>query len=91
MYMQDDFYADVYMPATQQFYLQDIQNTQSRFLVPSYPLIDAFITADIKSFNIFVKMAHVNQGFPADGYFTTPIYLGQPRNLTFGLRWMFFD
>jgi hypothetical protein len=79
------------MPATQQFYLQDVQNTQGRFLVPSYPLIDAFITADIKSFNIFVKMAHVNQGFPAEGYFTTPIYLGQPRNLTFGLRWMFFD
>ncbi|RDC63240.1 putative porin [Adhaeribacter pallidiroseus] len=91
MYMQDDFYADNYMPVTQQFYLQDVQNVQNRFLIPSYPLIDAFITADIKSFNIFVKMAHVNQGFPADGYFTTPIYLGQPRNLTFGLRWMFFD
>lgn len=88
MYVQDEFLADTYMPATQQFYLQ---NRTNGFIIPTYPLIDAFITADIKSFNIFVKMAHVNQGFPADGYFTTPIYLGQPRNLTFGLRWMFFD
>ncbi|QMU31508.1 hypothetical protein HUW48_09685 [Adhaeribacter radiodurans] len=85
MFLQDQFYADAYMPANQHFYLQ---NT---FLLPSYPVIDAFITADIKSLNIFIKMAHVNQGFPRDGYFTTPIYLGQPRNLTFGIRWMFFD
>ncbi|QNF35238.1 hypothetical protein HUW51_21880 [Adhaeribacter swui] len=85
VYVQDKYFADAYMPATQQFYLQN------GFSIPTYPLVDVFVTADIKSFNIFVKMAHVNQGFPADGYFTTPIYLGQPRNLTFGIRWMFFD
>ncbi|WP_158267459.1 putative porin [Adhaeribacter arboris] len=85
MFLQDKYYADAYMPANQQFYLQN------DFRIPSYPIVDAFITADIKSLNIFVKMAHVNQGIPQDGYFTTPIYLGQPRNLTFGIRWMFFD
>lgn len=83
--LQEDFYADAYMPAIQQFHLQN------SFLVPSYPVIDAFLTADIKSFSIFAKMAHANQGFPRNGYFTTPIYLGQPRNFTFGIRWMFFD
>lgn len=90
--LQDDFYADRYMPATQQFFIQDISElSKSKFLVPSYPLVDVFVTADIKSFSIFAKMAHVNQGFPRNGYFTTPIYLGQPRNFTFGIRWMFFD
>lgn len=85
MFLQAPYLADAYMPATQQFYLQDT------FVIPSYPVVDAFINADIQSFSIFVKMVHVNQGIPKDGYFTTPIYLGRPRNLTFGIRWMFFD
>ena len=84
-FIQDDFKADAYMPAIQQFYLQN------KISLPSYPAVDAFVNADIKSFSIFIKMVNVNQGFPKNGYFTTPLYLGRTRNLTFGLRWMFFD
>ena len=84
-YIQDDYYADAYNPALQQFVLQ---NT---YEVKKYPVIDVFVAADIKSFNIFAKFAHVNQGFPAPGYITTPIYSGMPRSFVFGIKWMFFD
>jgi hypothetical protein len=53
--------------------------------------VDFFITTDIKNFNLFLKMAHLNQGFPREGYFTTPYYTGMERSFIFGLKWMFFD
>ena len=84
-YINDDYYADTYNPALQQFVLQN------SFEVKKYPVVDVFITADIKSFNLFVKFAHVNQGYPAPGYITTPVYSGMPRSFVFGLKWMFFD
>jgi hypothetical protein len=84
-FMMDDFKADAYNPVLQQFYLQN------QFTVSSYPVVDFFITADIKNFNVFLKMAHVNQGYPDDGYFTSPYYTGMKRSFIFGLKWMFFD
>jgi hypothetical protein len=84
-FMMDDFKADAYNPVLQQFYLQN------QFTVSSYPVVDFFITADIKNFNVFLKMAHVNQGYPEDGYFTSPYYTGMKRSFIFGLKWMFFD
>jgi len=84
-YINDNYYADAYNPALQQFVLQN------NFEVKKYPVVDVFITADIKSFNLFLKFAHVNQGYPAAGYITTPIYSGMPRSFVFGLKWMFFD
>jgi len=84
-YINDNYYADTYNPALQQFVLQD------DFEVKKYPVVDVFITADIKSFNLFLKYAHINQGYPAQGYITTPIYSGMPSSFIFGLKWMFFD
>jgi hypothetical protein len=91
-YLIDDYYADAYMPVTQQFYLQN------KFKVPNYnlsekpyPVVDLFLSADIKSFNVFLKMAHVNQGLPRNGYFTSPYYPGLSRSFVFGIKWMFYD
>jgi hypothetical protein len=84
-FVMDDFKADAYNPVLQQFYLQN------NFTIPSYPVVDFFITTDIKNFNLFLKMAHVNQGFPKEGYFSTPYYTGMQRSFIFGLKWMFFD
>ncbi|WP_026464179.1 putative porin [Adhaeribacter aquaticus] len=84
-YAADSYRADAFNPVTQTFFLQN------NFLVKTYPVIDLFVTADIKSFNIFLKMANVNQGYPAEGYFTTPYYTALPRSFVFGLKWMFFD
>ncbi|MDX5346819.1 MAG: putative porin, partial [Hymenobacteraceae bacterium] len=83
--MSSDYYADAYMPATQQFYLQN------SFLVKSYPVIDFFIAADIKTVNVYLKLAHANEGFPDKGYYVTPFYTGLQRSVLFGVKWQFFD
>jgi len=84
-YLPSGYYADAYMPVTQQFFVQDA------FKLDTYPVIDVFLTADIKSLNVFLKMSHVNEGLWQPGYFTTPYYPGMRRSFTFGVKWMFFD
>lgn len=79
------YYADAYMPVTQQFYVQN------HFQVQGYPVIDVFLNADVKTVNLFVKMSHVNDQLLQPVYFVTPYYPGMRRSFTFGLKWMFFD
>jgi hypothetical protein len=85
MYLPKGYYADAYMPVTQQFYLQN------DVFVKTYPVFDVFLTADIKTLNVFLKMSHVNYDIWAPGYFATPYYPGLRRSFVFGLKWMFFD
>ncbi|MBW8050964.1 MAG: hypothetical protein FVQ77_11625 [Cytophagales bacterium] len=79
------YYADGYMPVTHQFYLQNV------FPVAAYPVVDVFINMRIKRVRLFLKSAHINQGFPANGYFVTPYYTGLKRRFDLGLNWLFFD
>lgn len=86
MHMPTAYNADAYNPVIQQFYPQDF------FQVQTYPVLDVFVTGDIKNVNFFLKMSHVNQGLmPQPGYFATPYYPGMRRSFIFGLKWMFFD
>ncbi|MFC5270181.1 putative porin [Adhaeribacter terreus] len=83
--------ADAYSPSLQQFYLEDEVNSPLYPKVESYPVIDVFLAADVKSLNVFLKLAHANEGLNGDGYFTTPYYPGMRRSFIFGVKWMFFD
>jgi hypothetical protein len=85
MYLPSGYRADAYMPVTQQFHLQNSFSTKT------YPVLDVFVNADIKTMNVFVKMAHVNYDLWEPGYYETPGYPGLRRSFTFGLKWMFFD
>nr|WP_262921668.1 putative porin [Pontibacter ruber] len=85
MYLPTGYKADAYMPVTQQFYLQN------GFQVKTYPVVDVFIAADIRSLNVFLKMSNVGDELFAPGYFVTPYYTGMRRSFVFGLKWMFFD
>ena len=85
MYMPTGYKADAYMPVTQQFYLQN------KFPLKTYPVFDVFLTADIKTVNVFVKFAHANFELQEPGYYVTPYYPGLRRSFTFGVKWMFFD
>ncbi|MER2998350.1 putative porin [Pontibacter populi] len=85
MYLPTGYRADAYMPVTQQFYLQN------DFTTKTYPVFDVFLTADIKTVNVFVKLAHANYNLWEPGYYETPGYPGLRRSFTFGLKWMFFD
>jgi len=83
--------ADNYSPSLQQFYLEDERNDALYPNVGSYPVVDVFLAADIKSLNVFLKMAHLNEGFTGPGYFATAYYPGMRRSFIFGVKWMFFD
>ncbi len=81
------YYADGYMPVTQQFHLQN------RFSVSQYPMLNVFLNADIKTVNFFLKASHLNTVIPSagKGYFTTPYYTANPFSIIFGLNWNFYD
>lgn len=94
VYTPSAYRADAYMPVTQQFHLQPVPtnvNFQDGFFIRPYPVTEVFITADIKSLNVFLKMSNIAQGLTAPGYFVTPYYPGMQRSFVFGIRWMFFD
>lgn len=82
---RSSYFADAYMPITQQFHLQ---NT---FLVDQYTVADVFANVRIKRIRLSFKMAHVNQGFGTPGYYQTPGYLGLRRAFSFGVNWPLFD
>ena len=84
-YLTSPYFANRYAPVTQQFYLQN--DYQTSF----YPVVDLFLTADIKAVNLFVKLQHANEQLLAPGYIVTPLYPGMRRSFVFGVKWIFFD
>ncbi|MDU0368829.1 putative porin [Hymenobacter endophyticus] len=84
-YFQSRWKAYDYSPSTQQFYVQD------HFTLRNTPVVDAFLSADIRTVGIFLKMAYINQFLPQSGYFATPYYAALPRRFQFGIRWQFFN
>lgn len=79
------YQADGYDPATQQFFVQ------KNFMVYAYPVVELFFNFRIKTFRGFLKVVHLNQGIPSEGYFVTPLYPGQMRSIDFGISWSLFD
>jgi len=74
------YYANAYNPAARAFYLQD----QTK--VGNYPLIDVFLTAQVKTAVIYLKFEHVNMDWQNSGYYYTPHYPFPVRAFRFGLR-----
>lgn len=79
------YYADSYMPATGQFYLQD------NMKYGNYPFIDFFINARIKTVRVFIKIDHLNSGWMGKNYILTPHYPMNTRAFKLGVSWRFFD
>jgi Putative porin len=91
VHYQSPYYANAYMPLTQQFYLQ---NTLK---VEDYMLIDVFANFRISRARLFFKVANLthrlansNRVF-TKGYFTSPLYPAMGRSLGFGVIWPLFD
>ncbi len=79
------FKANAYMPATNQFYLQ---NTKE---YGNYVFVDFFVNAQIERFRFFLMASHLNQGISGSNYMLCPNYAMPDRSLKAGLTWMFFD
>ncbi|UCS95644.1 putative porin [Echinicola marina] len=83
---KSDYYAEAYMPATQQFYLQD------DFLIEAYPVVDAFVNLRINRTRVLFRYNHVNSNLlNVPGYFVTPDFTGLKGSLDLGISWYFFD
>ncbi|MCX6297094.1 MAG: hypothetical protein NTX97_13740 [Bacteroidetes bacterium] len=85
VFLVSNYYADSYMPATAQFYIQDDKK------YGNYPFIDFFINAKIKSVRIFFKIDHLNSGWMGNGYVQTPHYPLNDRAFKIGISWRFYD
>ncbi len=84
-YRSDNF-AEAYMPATQQFHLQNTFN------VFAYPVVDAFLNFRISRTRVLFRYNHLNEGMMnQQGYFVTPGYTGLKGMLDVGISWSFFD
>ena len=85
LHYKSGYYADAYMPAFQQFHLQDKQN------IEGYLQADVFADLRINRVRLFFKFAHVNQGIFNGGYYASPGFAGMGRVLAFGVHWLLFD
>ena len=85
LHYKSAYFADAYMPLTQQFYLQNRLQTEG------YLLAEAFANLRIKRVQLFLKAAHANQGILTPGYFQTPFYPFVGRSIGFGVNWPLFD
>ncbi|MCW3788858.1 putative porin [Plebeiibacterium sediminum] len=80
-----EYYAPGYMPATGQFYNQDV------IKVGNYPFMDAFVNLHLKRARVFVKLDHINQSFMDKNYFLTLGYPHAPMRVKWGVSWNFYD
>ena len=82
------FKANAYMPATNQFYLQN------ETTCGNYVFIDFFISAEIYPVRFFIMAQHVNQGLMGNwngNYSLTPNYPMPDRSIKLGLTWLLFN
>ena len=79
------YYANAFMPATSQFYLQNDRK------IGNYPFIDFFVNAQIKTVRLFIKIDHLNSGMSGSNYFVANHYPLNDRAFKFGISWRFFD
>ncbi len=89
LHYKSPYYADAYMPLTQQFHLQN------RIKTEGVVYTEVFLNARINRVRLFVKMANAAQGTYQGalnaGYFSTPFYPVVGRTLGFGVNWPLFD
>ncbi|MEJ5053328.1 putative porin [Sphingobacterium sp. MYb382] len=57
----------------------------------TYPVMDLWVTGNIKRVNIFLSYNFVNQMVYPKGYYTVRRYPMQDANIRFGVSWKFYD
>ena len=87
MYYNSMFYADLYNPATSQFYLQN------DVLVGGITNIGFFANAKLKRTSAFAQLTNVNRNpyYSFGEHFSSPRYAIERIAFRFGLFWTFYD
>lgn len=57
----------------------------------TYPIVDLWITANIKRVNLFLSSNFINQYVSPKGYYSVRRYPMNPANFRFGVSWKFYD
>ncbi len=78
---QSTYFGRGYQPILQNYFVQ------RTFKLPSFYLIDFYLSLRIGRARLFLKAVNVLN----NEYFAAPIYLGQRRVIDAGFNWMFFD
>ena len=55
------------------------------------PILDVYISADIRTFRFFFKVDNVAQNLFSKGYYLAPNYPIQPRSFKLGLDWSLYQ
>ncbi len=84
-YYFSEFYADAYMPALRDFYIQNETK------IGNYPYADVYVTLMIKRARLFLKYAHFNSLFSSSNYYLAPHYPARDARFAFGINWRFHD
>jgi hypothetical protein len=80
------FRASSYAVNAGQFYNSNVDIEFS-----TYPVVDAWLTINLKRVNLFLSYNFVNQHVYPKGYYTVRRYPMNPANLRFGVSWKFYD
>ena len=57
----------------------------------TYPIVDFWLTANIRRVNIFISYNFANQHVYPQGYYSVRRYPMQSANARFGVSWKFYD
>ncbi|WP_448961422.1 putative porin [Larkinella arboricola] len=79
------YFADQYMPLTQQYHLQN------EVRLDDYILAEPFANFRINRVRLFLKMAHANQELFGQVYYSAPYFRTISRSVSFGVHWLLFD
>ena len=80
-----NYFAPAYMPETGQFYIQ--RNS----LLSYYPVIDLFLTIQVKGVRAFIMLQHINKDLFASGYYAVYRSPMPDRAFKLGLEWRFWN
>lgn len=79
------YYGDAYMPATQQFHLQN------QVKLPAFVQVDPYLSLRINRVRLFFKYANAAQGLISDNHYVAYLYPAMRRSFAYGVKWLLFD
>ena len=79
------YYGNAWNPSARAFYIQD------KTSIGNYPVLDVFLTGEIKKAILFIKLEHTNMDWMNGGYYYTPSYPLPIRALRTGVKWRMYN
>lgn len=79
------YYADAYMPALRDWYIQNDQQIGNTLFA------DVYLTLKVKNARLFLKYAHFNGLFSASNYYMAPQYPARDARFYLGVNWKFYN